>query len=158
MQVVIMNPIDYRPRRVRIACAIGAACIFVLFTIIGVALTNATFKPGDKYAMIGLGVVFAAGILLIARPRVQADAEGITVRNIIGGYRLPWAAIRQVRFDRGQPWLYLELENDDAVAVLAVQAVDKELAVAVVRNLRLLHAEARHDTDLALGREPRDAL
>jgi hypothetical protein len=94
--------------------------------------------------MIGLGVVFAAGILLIARPRVRADAEGVTVRNIIGGYRLPWVAVRQVRFDRGQPWLYLELENDDAVAVLAVQAVDKELAVNVVRRLRSLHAQARH--------------
>jgi phosphatidylserine synthase len=139
-----MESLDYRPRRVRVACAIGAASIFVLFTVIGLALTNATFKPGDKYAMIGLGVVFAAGILLIARPRVRADAEGVTVRNIIGGYRLPWVAVRQVRFDRGQPWLYLELENDDAVAVLAVQAVDKELAVNVVRRLRSLHAQARH--------------
>jgi phosphatidylserine synthase len=139
-----MESLDYRPRRVRVACAIGAASIFVLFTVIGLALTNATFKPGDKYAMIGLGVVFAAGILLIARPRVRADAEGVTVRNIIGGYRLPWVAVRQVRFDRGQPWLYLELENDDAVAVLAVQAVDKDLAVNVVRRLRSLHAQARH--------------
>jgi hypothetical protein len=152
-----METFDYRPRRIRIACAIAAACIFVLFTIIGVALTNATFKPGDKYAMIGLGLVFAAGFLLIARPRVQADPEGITVRNIIGGYRLPWTAIRQVRFDRGQPWLYLELENDDAVAVLAVQAVDKDLAVAAVRRLRSLHAQARHG-DLAVGRDRHDGV
>lgn len=136
--------LDYRPHRVRIVCAIGAVCIFVLFTIIGVALTNATFKPGDKYAMIGLGVVFAAGIMLIARPRVQADAEGVSVRNIIGGYRLPWDVVRQVKFDRGQPWLYLELENDDTVAVLAVQAADKQRAVEAVRCLRSLHAQARH--------------
>jgi Bacterial PH domain len=137
-----MDSLDYRPRRVRVVCAIGAACVFVLFTVIGVALTSSTFKPGDKYAMIGLGIVFAAGLLLIARPRVRADAEGISVQNIIGGYRLPWDAVRNLTFNRGQPWLYLELENDDAVAVLAVQAVDKEHAVAAVRCLRSLHAHA----------------
>jgi hypothetical protein len=138
-----MDSLDYRPRRVRVVCAAGAACIVILFTVVGVALTNSAFKPGDKYAMIGLGVVFAAGLLLIARPRVRADAEGISVQNIIGGYRLPWDAVRNVTFNRGQPWLYLELENDDAVAVLAVQAVDKEHAVAAVRCLRALHAQAR---------------
>lgn len=136
--------LDYRPKRVRVACAIGAASIFVLFTVIGVALTNANFKPGDKYAMIGLGALFAAGILIIARPRVKADAEGVSVQNIIGGYRLPWDVVRKVRFDKGQPWLYLELENDDTVAVLAVQAVDKQHAVEAVRCLRSLHAQARH--------------
>jgi hypothetical protein len=65
------------------------------------------------------------------------------VQNIIGGYRLPWDVVRKVRFDRGQPWLYLELENDDTVAVLAVQAVDKQHAVEAVRKLRSLHAQAR---------------
>jgi hypothetical protein len=135
--------LDYRPKRVRVACAIGAVSIFALFTVIGVALTNSTFKSSDKYAMIGLGVVFALGILLIARPRVRADAEGVSIQNIIGGYRLPWTAIRKVTFNRGQPWLYFELENDDTVAVLAVQAVDKEHAVEAVRCLRSLHAQAR---------------
>jgi hypothetical protein len=147
-----MDALDYRPRRVRVVCAIGAASILVIFTIIGVALTNATFKPGDKYAMIGLGIVFAAGLLVIARPRVWADADGITVRNIIGGYRLPWDLVRKLTFNRGQPWLYLELENDDTVAVLAVQAADKERAVEAVRCLRSLHAQARLG-DVALGRD-----
>ncbi|HCT81722.1 MAG TPA: hypothetical protein DGG94_15790 [Micromonosporaceae bacterium] len=138
-----METLDYRPRRVRVVCAIAAVAIFVLFSVIGVALTNASFQPGDKYAMIGLGALFAAGVMLIARPRVQADAEGIKVRNIIGGYQLPWQVVRKVSFDRGQPWLYLELEDDDTVSVLAVQAVDKEHAVEAVRCLRSLHAQAR---------------
>lgn len=138
-----MDTLDYRPRRVRVVCAIGAVAIFVLFSVIGMALTNASFKPGDKYAMIGLGALFGAGVMLIARPRVQADAEGIKVQNIIGGYQLPWQVVRKVSFDRGQPWLYLELEDDDTVSVLAVQAVDKEHAVEAVRCLRSLHALAR---------------
>jgi hypothetical protein len=114
-----------------------------MFTIIGVALTGATFQASDKWAMIGLGVVFGAAVMVIARPTVQADSEGIKVQNIIGGYQLPWQVVRKVRFDRGQPWVYLELEDDDTVAVLAVQAVDKERALQAVRCLRSLHAQAR---------------
>lgn len=134
----------HRPKRVRVVCAAAAAAIFVLFTVIGTALTTVgegVFKPGDQYAMIGLGVVFAAGIMLIARPRVEADSSGVKVRNIIGGYELPWSVIRKVSFDRGRPWLSLELVNDDTVSVLAVQAVDKEHALRAVRHLRALHEQ-----------------
>lgn len=141
---------QYRPKRVRIVCMAAAAAIFVLFTIIGTALTTVgegVFKPGDQYAMVLLGALFAGGIMLIARPRVAADAEGIKVRNIIGGYALPWNVITKVSFDRGQPWLYLELENDDVVSVLAVQAVDKEHAVQAVQTLRSLHAQARQSAE-----------
>ena len=106
--------------------------------------SGAGFQRGDRYAMIGLGAVFAIGIMLIARPTVKADAESITVKNIIGGYQLPWQVVRNVRFDRGQPWLYLDLEDDDTVSVLAVQAADKQRAVEAVRCLRSLHAQARH--------------
>jgi hypothetical protein len=133
----------YRPKRIRVACAFAAAAILTMFTIIGVALTGATFQASDKWAMIGLGVVFGAAVMVIARPTVQADSEGIKVQNIIGGYQLPWQVVRKVRFDRGQPWVYLELEDDDTVAVLAVQAVDKERALQAVRCLRSLHAQAR---------------
>jgi cytochrome c biogenesis protein CcdA len=135
----------HKPKRVRIVCAIAAAGIFVLFTLIGTALTTVgegVFKPGDQVAMIGLGAVFAAGIMLIARPRVEADEAGVRVRNIIGGYELPWSVVRKVSFDRGRPWLSLELENDDTVSVLAVQAVDKEHAVRAVQRLRALHSGA----------------
>jgi hypothetical protein len=136
----------HRPKRVRIVCWTAAAAIFVLFALIGTALTTVgegVFKPGDQYAMIGLGAVFAAGILMIGRPKVEADESGVRVRNIIGGYELPWAVIRKISFDRGRPWLSLELDNDDTVSVLAVQAVDKEHAVHAAQRLRALHAAGR---------------
>jgi hypothetical protein len=81
--------------------------------------------------------------MMIARPRVSANADGIRIRNIIGGYELPWSVVRTIRFDRGQPWMYLDLEDDDTVSVLAVQAADKQLAVDAVRTLRALHTAAR---------------
>lgn len=137
--------------------------MLAVFTAIGTALTGVAkvsedgtgvFHKGDQVAMIGLGVFFAAGIMLIARPRVEADGRGIRIRNIIGGYDLPWQAVREVSFKHGQPWLTLELENDDAVSVLAVQAVDKQHALWAVREIRALHAAARGQSASGLPAQP----
>jgi hypothetical protein len=90
-----------------------------------------------------LGLVIAAGVLALARPRVDADAEGIRVRNVFGGYRFPWDFVRAVRFERSSAWASLALANGDEIALLAVQATDGERAVAAVEGLRALLAASR---------------
>jgi hypothetical protein len=85
----------------------------------------------------------AGAILLFTRPRVIADSRHIEVRNIIGAHDLPWAVVRRIVFERGSPWVSLELADDDTVAVMAVQAADKDHAVAAVRALRALHAASQ---------------
>ncbi|MDI1462269.1 PH domain-containing protein [Catellatospora sp. KI3] len=138
--------VTFRPRRTRTVAIIAAVAVVLLFAVIGTALTtvgHGVFRTGDQAAMVGLGVVFGLGILALARPRVEADAAAIRVRNIVGGYELPWGAVRSIRLERNQPWLSLELENDDTVSVLAVQAVDKKHALYAVQELRRLHAAAR---------------
>ncbi|WP_425457830.1 PH domain-containing protein [Catellatospora sichuanensis] len=137
---------SFRPQRTRKVCIAAAVVVVVLFAVIGTALTEVgegVFRKGDQFAMIGLGVVFALGILAVARPRVEADADGVRVRNIIGGYELPWGAVRAINIERNQPWMSLELENDDTVSVLAVQAVDRAYALEAVQALRALRAAAR---------------
>jgi hypothetical protein len=134
-----------RPRRIRLVCWVSAVVLVVLFTAIATTLSGptgngyGTFQRGDQVAMIGLGVLFALGALLFTRPRVEADARGVRVRNIVGSYELPWEVVRGVRFDRGAPWAALELHDDDLLPVVALQAADKQLAVDVVRALRRLH-------------------
>jgi len=129
-----------------VVCWSLAAAVVVLFTLVGTGLRGptgegaATFQRGDQFAMIGLGVLGALVILLFTRPAVEADARGIRVRNVLGSYDLPWEVVRTVRFDRGSAWASLELHDDDLVPMLAVQAVDRERAVAGVRALRALHA------------------
>ena len=54
--------------------------------------------------------------------------------------------VRRIRFDKGNPWVSLELEDDEVVAVMAVQAADKEHAVAAARQLRALLAAAHATT------------
>jgi Bacterial PH domain len=138
-----------RPRRIRVICGAAAAAVLVVFSAVGTALRGSTgegaavFRPGDQLAMIGIGVLAALAILAFTRPRAEADERGIRIRNLVGGYDLPWDVVAAVRFDRGSPWASLELRDDEVVQVMAVQVMDKEYAVEAVRALRRLHAAAQ---------------
>jgi hypothetical protein len=101
------------------------------------------FGTADQFAIAGLGLALGAGIVMLGRSRVDADADGVRIRNVVSGHELPWTVVRAVVFDRKSAWASLRLENDDEIAVLAVQAVDKEHAVRAVEGLRALLAEAR---------------
>jgi hypothetical protein len=142
-------PVTARPQKARFVAYPLAFLVVVIFTLIAFGLHGKTgdgpgyFQRGDQAAMIGLGLCAAAGILLMVRPRVEADADGVRVRNIIGGYDLPWDAVRAITFGRGVPWLTLDLYDDERVAVMAVQMTDKQYAVQAARGLRALHAAAR---------------
>jgi hypothetical protein len=145
-----VGPVEYRPKRIRWVAGGAALAVVVLFTVLSFSLHGATgdgmgqFERGDQTAMIGLGVLIGLGILALTRPRVRADAAGIKIRNVIGGYDLPWPAVRAVRFDRNSPWATLELHDDETVPVHALQAADKQYAVDGVRALRALHTAAAH--------------
>jgi hypothetical protein len=132
----------------RLACAVLGA--LVVLAMAGVALTLRTsstgvvaFGPVDQFAIAGLGVVLAWGVVWLGRSRVDADAAGVRVRNLAVTRELPWQAVRAVRFDAKSPWASLLLENGDEMSVLAVQAIDKEYAVRAVEELRRLHRAAR---------------
>jgi Bacterial PH domain len=137
----------YRPKRIRWVAGIAAIAVVVLFTLASFGLRGSTgfensgrFERGDQAAMIGLGVLIGLGILAFTRPRVTADDDGIKIRNVVGGYDLPWSVVRAVRFDRKSPWATLELYDDDQVSLHALQAADKEYAIEGVRTLRALHS------------------
>lgn len=134
-----------RPVRLRKVCWGIAAAVIVAFSIVATALRGPTegggaFGVGDQVAMVGLGVLLAAGVLLFTRPRVHADDEQVEVRNVLGAVTVPWAVVRAVQFDDRSPWATLELHDDETIAVMAIQAVDKQYAITAVANLRRLHA------------------
>jgi hypothetical protein len=136
---------------------VAAAVTVVFFAVIATALTGSTgegaaaFQRGDQAAMIGLGLAFGLGILTFARPRLEADARGVKIKNMIGGYELPWEVVRTVRFDRNSAWASLELADDDVVAVMAIQRADKQHAVEAVRHLRaMLAANQAHPAETAV--------
>jgi hypothetical protein len=121
--------------------------IVAVMTVVAVLLKSSTtgvvaFQTADQVAMVGLGLAMGAAVLWVSRPRVDADADGVRVRNIVGTYQLPWSMVQAVRFDRHSPWATLLLTNGEEMAVLAVQAADKERALVAVQGLRGLLAAA----------------
>jgi cytochrome c biogenesis protein CcdA len=132
----------------RLLCAVLGAVVVAVMLFVAAGLkettnTVVTYRTSDQFAIAGLGLVIAAGILFLGRSRVDADADGIRVRNLVVQHQLPWQAVRAVRFERKSPWASLLLENGDEISLLAVQAVDREYAVRAVEGLRALRAEAR---------------
>ena len=134
-----------RPVRLRRVAFGTAAVMVVLFVLIAGLLGRTStegveFGPGDQVAMVLLGLIAASGVLLLARPTVVADLDGVRVQNIFTTKDVPWELVRAVSFPDGTPWAMLDLADDDQIAVLAVQAADGQRAVATVRALRALHA------------------
>jgi uncharacterized integral membrane protein len=135
-----------RPRKMLIASLVGAVVVVTLFVAIAVVLravqTGVFFRFADQVALVLLGLFIAGGLLLLARPRVRADTEGIEVRNILITRRLPWSLVLRVAFPDGASWARLDLP-DEYLPVLAIQAVDGQRAVDAITRVRALHARSR---------------
>jgi hypothetical protein len=140
------EPVVTRPRKVLIFAWVGAVATVVLFTVLAAVLRNTQtgvyFRFADQVALVLLGLLIAGGLLLLARPRVRADGDGIEVRNILTTHRYPWADVQRVAFPDGASWARLDLPDDEYVSVLAIQAVDGTRAVDAITRVRALHAAA----------------
>ncbi|MDK3258033.1 PH domain-containing protein [Blastococcus capsensis] len=138
------------PRRMRQLLVVLAGVVLVVTAVVALALpstqnTVVDYGVVDQFAIAGLGLALAAGVVLLGRSRVDADAAGVRVRNLVVHHQLPWAWVRAVRFERTSAWGALLLENGDEISLHALQAVDGERAVRAVEGLRALHAAARAD-------------
>lgn len=135
-----------RPRKTMIVAVVGAVAVLTLFVVVAVLLrtadTGVYFRLADQIAMVAIGALVAGGVLLLARPRVRADADGIEVRSVLVTRTLPWEVVERVAFPDGASWARLELIGDDYLPMLAIQAVDGQRAVDGIRRVRALHAAA----------------
>lgn len=135
-----------RPHKVRRIVIPVAVALVVVFAVVAVLLRNGStgvrFGLSDQVSMVLIGLALGAATLVFLRPRVRADSDGVEVRNVLFGQRVPWTVIRAVSFPDGAPWARLELPEDEYVPVVAIQAVDGELAVKAIRELRAIHRES----------------
>lgn len=144
----VHQPVSSRPVRLTRVCGGVAALVMVVFTAVAVALGTATtgdaaFRLGDQIAMVVLGALIAGAVLGFTRPRVHADLDGVRIRNLIGEKLVPWQVIRAVRMDDGAPWASLDLQDDDTLALFAIQSNDGDRAVEAVLGMRALLAASR---------------
>ncbi|MBA3411987.1 MAG: PH domain-containing protein [Geodermatophilaceae bacterium] len=125
-----------------------AVLVVVAMVVVGLLLKQSntggvTFRTADQLAMIGLGLIIGGAILVLTRPYVRADAAGLVVRNLGGVKHIPWQVVRAVRFSGAVPWASLELQDDDELTLLAIQAVDGDAAAEATEGLRRLLEKSR---------------
>lgn len=151
-------PVSVRPRVLTWVCVGVAVLLLVSFALVAVALgagdSPDRFRLTDQLSMFGLGVVLAAVTLIFTRARVDADIRGIRVRNPFGTKQLPWQVVVGVRLDEGASWATLDLQDDETVALMALQSGDGDRAVEAVLALRALLAFSRDGSAGGSGSSP----
>ncbi|MFF1867411.1 PH domain-containing protein [Streptomyces sp. CB03911] len=148
MSAPVQLPVTWFPRRTRAVLLPVSALLVVMFSVIAVALP-ANWQLNDRVAMVVSGLVFAGAGLMLARPKVSADAEGVTVVNFVRSRRLAWAEIVRVNFRQGDPWASLDLADGTSLAAVGIQAgVGHQQAVSAARALRdLVEGHGRAHTE-----------
>ncbi len=132
----------FRPRRGRVLPLVMAAVAVVVCAVVALGMGSAGWRVGDQLALVGLGLGLAAFLGRYASIRAVPDDVGLTVRNLMLTRRVAWDEVLEVRFPEGAPWVTLELDDTDEVAVMAIQRADGALARAEAR--RLAGIVARH--------------
>lgn len=142
--------VSARPERLRLICAGAVVFVAVGFTVSALLLPSAndgfTFRRGDEWAIFLVGLAVAGLFWLPTRPRIRADETEIQVRTIVGAYKsVPWDLVQAVELRPKWRWARLMLAADETISLYAVQRADPGTAVQVIRDLRTLHARARHE-------------
>jgi len=144
----VTDTVEVRPRRLALVCRGVAGLVVAVFGVLALLLPRGAsggqqFGAPDQIAFFGLGLLLAVAVLLLTRARVRGGEQGIWVRNPFGERFFPWAVVVAVRLDDGAPWAQLELQDDETVALLALQANDRARAVDGVLALRALLRQSR---------------
>ncbi|RLU82339.1 hypothetical protein CTZ27_30370 [Streptomyces griseocarneus] len=142
-------PVTFRPTVTRaVLLSLGTALFAVI--VAGAWLTHG-FSAGDRATFTGAGIVVFAVIWMLARPRIVATEDGVTVVNLVTTRRLAWAQIIRVNLRAGDPWVRLDLSDGTTLPAMGIQpGIAKDRAVADARALRALaeaHGTARSATD-----------
>ncbi|MEU3570416.1 PH domain-containing protein [Kitasatospora sp. NPDC036755] len=129
-------PVTWAPRRTRAVLLPVCVLLVVLFSAMAVLLPQ-NWQLNDRIMMVSSGLLFAGVGLMLARPRVSADEQGVTVVNFVRSRRLSWAEIVRVNFRQGDPWATLDLADGTSLAAVGIQSgVGKDQAIAHARALR----------------------
>ena len=140
-------PRTFRPLGVRIAINLAGGLLLVVVLVMWFALPapiRAQFTVAQIVTIIGLGTLMYAGGYALARSRVVARAEGLTVVNGYRTRRFEWNEVLAVQLRAGSPWAMLDLSDGTTVAAMGIQGSDGSRAVQQVRQVRALVEQLTH--------------
>ncbi|MCT4357455.1 PH domain-containing protein [Streptomyces sp. Je 1-79] len=134
-------PVTFRPGRTRAVLLTVGTVMFVVIT--AVALMLEKLGPGERASFVFTAALFLGILVLLSRPKVVADDDGVTVVNITRTRRLAWAEILRVNLRPGDAWVFLDLSDGTSLPALGIQpGIAREQAIRDARALRAL-AETR---------------
>ncbi len=128
------------------AAVIAAAHITVGF-LLKIKSSGVIFQTADQVAIAALGIVIAGVVLLFARPRLRIGPDGLSVRNLLGDKLVAWDVVQDVSFHRGARWARIDLQDDEYIPVMAIQAIDKGRAVDAMDTVRTLMAKYKAEQE-----------
>ncbi|MEU6624595.1 PH domain-containing protein [Streptomyces litmocidini] len=130
-------PVTFRPGRTRAVLLTMSVAIFVVITAVAMMLER--LGPGERASFVFTALLLSGVLVLLSRPKVVADDEGVTVVNIVRSRRLAWAEILKVNLRPGDPWVFLDLSDGTSLPALGIQpGIAREAAIRDARALRLL--------------------
>jgi hypothetical protein len=144
--------LPFRPVRARRVSRLIAVTEFVVVAVPALFVARSgpgSFSWGDRLSILALGTLIAAGIFRFSMLSAIAGEDGLMVHNLIRTTRLEWAQIVSVRFGGGNPWVLLDLDDGDTMAVMAIQRADGRRGEDEARRLSTLvalHSQTPHDT------------
>jgi hypothetical protein len=112
----------FRPRRARIVAVSVAVVSILLFGAVGLFVPAA--GAPDRLAIAGFGVAVAWFMWRYASLAAVPSDTGLRVRNLLTTRDLDWAEIVDVHLVVGAPWVTLDLDDGDTLAVMAIQKAD----------------------------------
>jgi len=132
----------FRPRRARVVAVVVGVLSVVVFGGMAVLLpTDAgltTWHLGDRLLLVGLGLTMAALFYRYATIRAVPTPERLVVRNLMTTRELAWPQVLGLQFGGGAPWVTLDLDDTDTLAVMAIQRSDGPFADAEASRLAAL--------------------
>jgi hypothetical protein len=140
----------FRPRRgrtVALAAAWAALVVFGALAVLMPAETLGHWTVVDRLMFFALGVVIAVVAWRYASISAVPTREGLLVRNLVLTRSLTWPEIVGVQFGGGEPWVTLDLDDGDTLAVMAIQKADGEVSGREASRLAALvqaFGESRH--------------
>lgn len=131
----------FRPRRARVIVYICALAVVATLVWVAIVLPDEgshAWGFGSRLALVLLALAGAWILHRLAAVRVVADADGVTVVNVVRRRRLEWAQIVGVRLSQDDSWLVLDLDDGQAMQAMGVARSEGAAAQAQARDFARL--------------------
>jgi hypothetical protein len=134
-------PRTFRPYGVRIAASVFGSLLLVAVAVMWWSFPpriRAEFTAFQVITLLALGAMFYGAGFALARSRVVARRDGLTVVNGYRARRFEWSQVLKVTLRPGSPWAVLDLSDGTTLSAMGIQGSDGARARKQARELQRL--------------------